>query len=567
MSMKQELEDQWEDLIDAVTFENEAKMKEEAKLEVEQLCVEIVQLRARLEEHHNIETQIYDEQWHLGSSVDYSKLVLITNRSDILVLFDEETKQVFEDNIVQVLQAQDEYATSFLRYHSNSAGLELFHLFVVDLLGLNTTSAKIFRNKFDEDFVRIIPVHYLWKYVAAAVVILMNSFFIYWTMLRCLSKGLQWQSQFLVNCLFQLLIEIVFIETLECLFLHYIVPESVREDVRKVIDVLEMLANNSKELLSAVNTANALLHGLEGGGGGVGNAGIRGSYKQHRQQQQREEEGAVGLTGEDLDASNYFFVSKRLAKLRPNLLESCLVLAYRNHFPGLICRTWPHYRSILKTLGHEDIQSGRYSSSLAPRSSSRGYLYFFPIVKVVATMLTLLLQSLGAMPFLFQELVVRLLGTIMVSVMMLFQSSINNPIEFTVFGAIFFFVVLLELIRSKFAPSADPNEKIDSGYAMNIRDDEDSEMAEEEGMILPETLIHDLAGINADGSLKKEAAVEPAENKTASSLASVGQDKECFLDDNQSTSSYDVDADDDQTSLASLEPLDPITFIAGQPKE
>ena len=112
----------------------------------------------------------------------------------------------------------------------------------------------------------------------------------------------------------KLVCDVLVFETVDCLWLNYMIPESVRNDVQKALRVLQMIAFNTEFLLNALEEVD-YCHGTQ------------------------------------FDASSYFFVSKQLAKRRPALVESYIVLAYRNHFPGLICRTWPHYhKELLKNV-------------------------------------------------------------------------------------------------------------------------------------------------------------------------------------------------------------------------
>merc|ERR1712091_644436 len=43
-----------------------------------------------------------------------------------------------------------------------------------------------------------------------------------------------------------------------------------------------------------------------------------------------------------LNAPAHLFVSVKIAKAMPQLLESVIVSSYRHHLPGKISNTWPH---------------------------------------------------------------------------------------------------------------------------------------------------------------------------------------------------------------------------------
>jgi hypothetical protein len=59
-------------------------------------------------------------------------------------------------------------------------------------------------------------VTYTAKVCASLALILMNLFFVYFTILRAAEKGSSWQWSFVLSCFFQLLVEVLLYETLEC---------------------------------------------------------------------------------------------------------------------------------------------------------------------------------------------------------------------------------------------------------------------------------------------------------------------------------------------------------------
>lgn len=65
-------------------------------------------------------------------------------------------------------------------------------------------------------FSHITVVTYVAKACASLLLVVMNSFFVYFTILRAAEKGSSWQWSFVLACLFQILVEVFLYESLEC---------------------------------------------------------------------------------------------------------------------------------------------------------------------------------------------------------------------------------------------------------------------------------------------------------------------------------------------------------------
>ncbi len=87
-------------------------------------------------------------------------------------------------------------------------GLELIHLFILDLLGRTTPAAKIFLNKASSEFRHVAVMPKSLKAFAWICVFLLNAFFVYFTMLKGMQREESWQKGFLLACIVQILIEV-----------------------------------------------------------------------------------------------------------------------------------------------------------------------------------------------------------------------------------------------------------------------------------------------------------------------------------------------------------------------
>jgi hypothetical protein len=195
-------------------------------------------------------------------------------------------------------------------YSLQHAGLEMLHLFMLDLLGRNTLATKIFREKFGEEFGHSRVVVELQKYFAAVALLALNAFFIYFVMIKGVQKGRDWQVQYVACCIIEVGVDILLFETVECAWLNFLVPQYVHEELACAAEKLRSLTQRI--------------------------AGLRTDIEETQQGQE--------VTKFFLNAPAHLFVSTKLAKKKPQLLESMIVSSYRHHLPGEICKTWPHCR-------------------------------------------------------------------------------------------------------------------------------------------------------------------------------------------------------------------------------
>ena len=208
--------------------------------------------------------------------------------------------------------------------------MEILQLFIQDLLGRDTAAAKIFRIKTDEDY-GTLPVVDAWhKGVSLLAVIAFNVFFVYYSILRGFQKGAGWQRSFAMACVAQTLIEVLFCETLECLYIHFFVPNMISQpQLKKVRLALQKCIDTLCETCS-----------LENG------------WARRR---------------ETVDAPQYLFVSVAAAKAFPRLMESMVVRSFHSHLPGPVSEKW---RLGASSAGRETDGSG--SAETSPRPSGRG---------------------------------------------------------------------------------------------------------------------------------------------------------------------------------------------------
>ena len=119
----------------------------------------------------------------------------------------------------------------------------------------------------------------------------------YFSILRGLQRGLDWQRLYCVGCVIQLLVEVLFYETSECVIVNFFIPNLARTEVQGVTFAIY-------QAIQSICSSNS--------------------------------QSSVPI----LDAPRYLFLSTRLAEKFPNLLESVIVRSYHSYSPGELSRKW-----------------------------------------------------------------------------------------------------------------------------------------------------------------------------------------------------------------------------------
>lgn len=213
------------------------------------------------------------------------------------------------------------------------------------------------------------------KALAWVAVILMNVFFVYFSLLRGLERGIEWQRLFLVAALIQIVIELCFYETTECAMVHYYIPNLARKEVQTV----GFLLHQAIQSICTDSVASSPLV---------------------------------------LDAPRYLFVSTNLANRFPDLFESVVIKSYHTYSPGELAKKWKvsHASTFIPFLA---------SSSIASRVRRATFSSFF----------FSLMQRIGAMPPTFQRLAIQTIQPMIVAAFfMVLVYIISNPEYLSIVG-------------------------------------------------------------------------------------------------------------------------------------
>jgi hypothetical protein len=256
------------------------------------------------------ERQLFDAQWGLNASGVFLEGDM---RRGVLSWSAQPSPQVLVGRELAFVRTETAKKVEKLRYATDQhSGLEILHLFIVDLLGRRTPAARIFETKAMDDFKHTRVVSKTMKRLAVLGLVLINAFFVYYAMLTGYRRGAPWQRMYLVACLLQFAVEILLFETMECVWINCCIPVLVSSEVRRVgDDIIEVV-----QQMCAGHQVDPTYF---------------------------------------LNAPDYLFVSTNIAKRFPELMESILVRMYHSHLPGEMAQIW-QAGVVVRTNRHERIR-------------------------------------------------------------------------------------------------------------------------------------------------------------------------------------------------------------------
>ncbi len=333
-------------------------------------------------------------------------------------------KKIIEE--LEVVSMKTSYYKAELdKLPDDQAGVELLQLFIQDLLGRDTAAAKIFRTKTSEDYATLPVVGLLTKTIAGVVLVAINFFFMYYSILRGYQKGLAWQQAFLIGCILQLIMEIFFSETLQCLYVHYFVPRMMSKTA------IDRIHNTLQLCIDSLCNQHSV-------GSGSHNSSDEGNI---------------------VDAPNYLFVSTKLAHEFPAMMESLMILSYHSTLPGEIGKKW-HARNIPDDRKFQEHKIYGYIGEVMRKLwTSASTIYLLILMNFIATA-----------PLPVQKMVIRLMEPIILGGMAFIWLFISQTwfgiFLFSVFCLIICIGVVYRYVRAvqneqTVTPTAETTEPVD----------------------------------------------------------------------------------------------------------
>ena len=270
---------------------NVATKRESDSARMEDLVKQVYSQRGLLKP---AEVEEFDSQWGMDPTGEF-----VAPENSIVPCFPSKpgAEELIRREIKAVAALTAAKAEKLKVATDTHTGLEILHLFIMDLLGRYTPAARIFESKSETDFRHTKVVTRRTKYLAVAALAALNTFFVYFAILTGFRRGVEWQRGYLAACLVQFIVEILLFETMECVWVNCVIPALVSDEVRAVGDSIKEVVYN----LSQVEPENSRFF---------------------------------------LNAPEFLFVSTNLAKKFPQLMESILVQSYYSHVPGELAKKW-----------------------------------------------------------------------------------------------------------------------------------------------------------------------------------------------------------------------------------
>jgi len=288
-------------------------------------------------------------------------------------------------------------------------GVEVLLLFMVDLLGRGTPVAKIFREKFNQEFERTELVSQAQVYIAMTVLVLANMFFVAYVIYIGFNKSSTWQYQFLWSCLAQGLVYLFVVATIECVWLNYTVPSLIREEVA----VAALSVRDAADRLAETNSLQ-----------------VRGLLTPHPHSPGR-------TKSYYLNASSFLFVSAQLANAHPQLLESLIVSCHASHLPGRMCLTWPHYQRHKRRIELREAQS-QFEDNRLVAAATRG---------AISVSVHNAVMVCAAVSFVYQKIVLRVMAPLCLCAVALLWWYVFNILAVIIVLAVLALLLVIWLLR------------------------------------------------------------------------------------------------------------------------
>jgi hypothetical protein len=200
------------------------------------------------------------------------------------------------------------------------------------------------------------------KILAWIAVILLNIYFIYFSVIQGMSRSLNWQRQYSLACIIQFIVEIIFNETGECLWIHYMIPKIVIDEVAATV--------------ASVHQAIDIAF-------------------------QKEKIPPI------LDSAKHFFVSRRVAEQYPSLFESSVVLSFYSYFPP---------SELDATVKIKNNEINKHEVPVTRQKYALSFLFRFNLT----TLLWIFAGYVGSLPIRIQQIIIHTLQPILLSFILVF---------------------------------------------------------------------------------------------------------------------------------------------------
>lgn len=140
-------------------------------------------------------------------------------------------RDVIEQEVKSVHKQASELLEELDEQTAAERGFEILVQFIQDLLGRHTAASKIFAMKIELEYEKTHKVSLMTKCGIILLLVGMNGFFLYYTLLKGIAQGTSWQRSFVTAWILQVLLDILFFETIQTLWFHYFIPILAKTEV------------------------------------------------------------------------------------------------------------------------------------------------------------------------------------------------------------------------------------------------------------------------------------------------------------------------------------------------
>jgi hypothetical protein len=232
-------------------------------------------------------------------------------------------------------------------------GLDVLSAFISDLMGGNCLRSRVFMKYFREEYQQKFVVTKLLRYIAIFFVLAINGIAVTVVVLTGMRRGSKYHRSFVIAAVLQIIFECFVVETVEWIWVYGITPRQIERTIRNAVAVLRNCVTNA----------------------------------------------FAGMEHEAINVPEYFFVSTKIARAFPQLVDSAIVLSYETQYLRHLSPTW---RSLI--------------DDWVDRNWDVDIDYAFRLLYIVFQKFTLLRCGhyaslyIGTLPIIMQRPVIRVLG-------------------------------------------------------------------------------------------------------------------------------------------------------------
>ena len=242
--------------------------------------------------------QAFDRQWGIWYQTDTPRF----SRDTVKV----QSKDFVARRVAYALSTARDKVEEISSMPEHHAGAELMRLFCMDLLGTDTPKGGTFRRKYESEFERTKVLSMEFKVCVAVAMALINVFLVMICVGYGATKGSKWQNSWLGLCLFKSAFDVLVKRFTQAVIIGFAVPNLILSEVRSI---KANLRRSARRL--AKDNADFKL--------------------------------------DKFSATDYTFASSLLAKQMPHLLESKIILMYRDAMPERLMQNY-HKKNGRRTL-------------------------------------------------------------------------------------------------------------------------------------------------------------------------------------------------------------------------